>query len=184
MSRSRAWLLAYCCAVLAATLVHDPRWLGAALAAALIASGPARWQLLRRTLLSILMFNLAVSAGYAAVALWRDDFHGDFLLLLNLRVALLVFLGFWLVARLDILRALRGWPLLTLLATLTLGQMRVFARIVGDFRLAFASRNLNRPRLADRARNAAAQGQTLLDKSLASASEAALAMRSRGTFDD
>jgi cobalt/nickel transport system permease protein len=34
------------------------------------------------------------------------------------------------------------------------------------------------------ARNAAAQGQTLLDKSLASASEAALAMRSRGTFDD
>jgi cobalt/nickel transport system permease protein len=184
MNSARAWLLAYCLAVLAATLVHDQRWLGVALVAALIACGPVRWLLLRRTLLSLLMFNLAVSAGYAAVALWRGDFHGDYLLLLNLRVALLVFLGFWFVARVDFLQALRGWPLLTLLATLTLGQMRVFARIVGDFRLAFASRNLTRPRLADRAHNAAAQGQTLLDKSLASASEAALAMRSRGTFDD
>jgi len=184
MTSARTWLLAYCLAVLVATLVHDPRWLGAALATAFIASGPARGLLLRRTLLSLLMFNLAVSAGYAAVALWRGDFHGEYLLLLNLRVALLVFLGFWFVARVDFLQALRGWPLLTLLATLTLGQMRVFARIVGDFRLAFASRNLKRPHLVDRAHNAAAQGQTLLDKSLASASEAALAMRSRGSFDD
>ncbi len=181
---ARGWLFAYIAAVVTASFVHVPAILAAALACSLALAGSSRWRLLKRTLLAILAFNLTVSLGYVLVAHWQGNFRADYLLLVNLRVLLLVFLGFWFASRVDVLAALRGWPTLELLATLALGQTQVFKRIVRDFRLAFESRNLARPHLKDRARNAAAQGQTLLDKSLASSTEVALAMRSRGTFDD
>ena len=58
--------------------------------------------------LAVLAFNLAVSLGYAAVAFWRGGVSGEYLLLVNLRVVLLVFLGFWFAARVDLLAALAG----------------------------------------------------------------------------
>jgi cobalt/nickel transport system permease protein len=181
----RAWLLAYLAAVVAATFVHAPVVLAAALAIVVAAAGRDRWKLLRRTLLAILAFNLTVSLGYAAVSLWRSDFNPGYLLLVNLRVLLLVFLGVWFAARVDPIAAIGGVsPTLTFVATLTLGQLRAFERIVNDFALAFASRNPAPPRLIDRAHHAAAQGIALMDKAQAAAGESALAMRSRGAFDD
>lgn len=180
----RAWLALYLAAVVAITFIHAPAVLAALLASAVAASGTLRWKLLRRALLAILAFNLTISAGYVCVALWQGNFVADYLLLVNLRVLLLVYIGFWFVTSVDLLGALAGWPLATLLATLSIGQIKTFERILRDFRLAFQSRNLARPKLIDRSRHAAAQAQTLLDKSLASANEAALAMRSRGAFDD
>lgn len=181
---ARFWLIAYIGAVVAATFVHDPLWLGAGLLAAIAASGEGRVRRLVRTFWSVLAFNLTVSLGYVVVTAWRGGFVPDYLVLVNLRVVLLVYLGFWFVARVSVLDALRGRPLLTLLATLAQSQIRTLTRLIGDFRLAFQSRNPGRARLVDRARHAAAQGGTLLDKSLTSATEAALAMRSRGAFDD
>lgn len=181
---ARRWLFAYLAAVVAVTFIHAPAVLAALLALALAGAGTARWRLLRRAVLAVLAFNLAVSAGYAAVALWQGAFSAHYLLLMNLRVLLLVFLGFWFVDRVEVLAALHGWPLAILLATLALGQIRAFERILRDFRHAFESRNLARPRLAARTRHAAAQAQTLLDKSLAASAETAMAMRSRGAFDD
>jgi cobalt/nickel transport system permease protein len=179
----RCWLVAYLVAVVAATFVHAPALLAAALALALAAAGRDRWRLLKRTLLAILAFNLTVSLGYAAVALWRGDFNPHYLLLVNLRVLLLVFLGIWFAARVDVVAAIGVSPTLTFVATLTLGQLRAFERIVKDFALAFASRSPAPPRLVDRARHAAAQGIALMDKTQAAATESALAMRSRGAFD-
>jgi len=181
---SRGRLAAYATAAVAASLVHEPAILAVALACALGLAGQPRWRLLNRTLWAIVAFNLTISFGYVLIATWQGNFRTNYLLLVNLRVVLLVFLGFWFASHVNVLAALRGRPTLELLATLALGQMQVFARIVRDFRLAFESRNPARPRLADRARNAAAQGQTLLEKSLATGTEVALAMRSRGTFDD
>jgi cobalt/nickel transport system permease protein len=181
----RAWLVTYLIAVVATTFVHEPALLGATLAVALAAAGGGRWKLLRRTLVAILVFNLTVSLGYIAVALWHGDFNPDYLLLVNLRVLLLVFLGMWFAARIDPIAAVSGVsPSLTFVATLTLGQLRSFERIVSDFALAFASRNPAPPRLIDRAHHAAAQGIALMDKTMAAATESALAMRSRGAFDD
>jgi cobalt/nickel transport system permease protein len=182
--KPRAWLVLYLAAVVAITFIHAPSILAGLLVAAVAASGTRRWKLLRRALLAVLAFNLTISLGYLGVALWQGNFVTDTLLLINLRVLLLVYLGFWFVTTVDLLGALAGWPLATLLATLSIGQIKTFERILRDFRLAFESRNLMRPTMLDRSRHAAAQAQTLLDKSLASANEAALAMRSRGAFDD
>jgi cobalt/nickel transport system permease protein len=96
----------------------------------------------------------------------------------------MVFLGVWFAARVDIIAVAGISPVLAFIATLILGQLRAFRRIVHDFNLAFASRNPAPPHLADRARHAAAQGIALVDKAMTAAAESALAMRSRGAFDD
>ncbi|HJV93303.1 MAG TPA: hypothetical protein VJ572_07465 [Azonexus sp.] len=169
--------------MIAITCIHVPIWLAGMLTLAFAAAGSGRWRLLRRSVGALLAFNISVSLGYATIALWRGDFSADYLLLVNIRVLLLVFLGFWLVSRVNFLAALAGWPTLSMLATLTVSQVRVYRRVLKEFRLAFRSRNLAPPRLQDHLRHAGAQGGALLDKSLSSASEVALAMRSRGAFD-
>ena len=180
----RAWLVAYLFTVVAVTFVHDATVLAAALGVALTAAGRDRWKLLRRTLLAIIAFNLTVSLGYLVVSLWHGDFKPDYLLRVNLRVLLLVFLGIWFAKRIDVVAAIAVSPSLTFVATLAVGQLRAFERIVSDFALAFASRNPAPPRLIDRAHHAAAQGIALMDKTMAAATESAMAMRSRGAFDD
>lgn len=181
---ARLWLAAYLATVMGITLVHVTAALAAVLGLAMLASGQRRWRLLGRTLKAVLAFNLTVSLGYVIVALLQRTFAADYLVLVNLRVVLLVYIGFWFISAIDLLSALSGWPLARLLATLAIGQIKTFERILRDFRSAFESRNLARPRLVDKVRSAAAQTQTLLDKSIASANDAALAMRSRGAFDD
>jgi len=183
MTASR-WLFAYLAAVIAVTFLHEPLWLAALLAVAFAAAGKARWRILRRAVLAVLTFNLTVSLGYAAVSLWQGNFSAQYLLLVNLRVLLLVVLGFWFVARVNLLEACRFSPSLSFVVTLAAGQIEAFSRALRDFRLAFVSRNAAAPALAARARHAAAQAGHLLDKSVAMAAETALAMRSRGCFDD
>lgn len=180
---ARHWLYLYLTVLPAPTFIHDPRLLGLGLLLAVAASGAGRWRILRRSLLAILAFNLSVSLGVVLVGLWRGQVDTGWLLLANLRVLLMVYLGFWFVARVRLLDALAGWPTATLVATLALGQARGFERMLRDFRLAFASRNIARPRWRDRRRHAGAQAITLLDKAQAQSTKVALAMRSRGAFD-
>lgn len=182
--RATRWLLAYLAAVVAVTFIHAPWLLAALLVLALAASGAGRWRIARRAVLAVLTFNLTVSLGYAAVSLWQGNFSVVYLLLVNLRVLLMVYLGFWFVARVNLLEAVRFSPTLGFVVTLAAGQIEAFARALRDFRLAFASRNAAAPALSARARHAAAQAGHLLDKSVCMAAETALAMRSRGAFDD
>ena len=181
--KPRHALYLYLAVLPAPTFVHDPRLLALGLLAALALAGPERWRLLQRSLFAILAFNLSVSLGYSLVSLWRGDFRPEWLLLANLRVLLMVYLGFWFIARVNLLAALAGWPTATLLATLAIGQSRAFARLLRDFRLAFASRNIVKPRWIDHRHLAGAQAVALLDKAQAHSTEVALAMRSRGAFD-
>lgn len=178
------WLLTYLAAVVAVTFIHEPWLLAVLLVLALAASGAGRWKIVQRAVLAGLTFNLAVSLGYAAVALWQGNFSVQYLLLVNLRVLLLLQLGFWFVARVNLLEAVRFSPTLAFVVTLAAGQIEAFSRALRDFRLAFASRNAAAPALSARARHAAAQAGHLLDKSVCMAAETALAMRSRGCFDD
>ena len=184
--KPRHALYLYLAVLPAPTFVHDQALLALGLLIALALAGAERWRILKRSLLAILAFNLSVSLGVVLVGLWRDGVSGidtQWLLLANLRVLLMVFLGFWFVARVNLLAALAGWPTATLIATLALGQARAFERMIRDFRFAFASRAIVKPRLLDRRRHAGAQAIALLDKAQAQSTEVALAMRSRGAFD-
>lgn len=183
MNRSLAWLLAYLLAVVGITFVHQPAWLAVGLLLAVLAAGHGRWRLLRRAVLALLLLNASVSLAYALPAWWQARPVLDILLLMNLRMLLLTFLAFWLVDRVNLLAALARWPLLVRIATLAIGQLTVYRRLLDDFRLAFRSRRLAPPTTADLLRHAGAQGGALLDKSLHNAEQVAQAMRSRGSFD-
>lgn len=183
MNRAQGWLLAYLCSVVAITFVHRPALLAGALVLALIAAGPPRWRLLKRAGLALLVVNASISLAYAGLAWWQGRALGDTLLLINLRVLLLVYLGFWLVDRVPLLAALSRWPLLSMIGILTLGQIAAYRRLLEDFRLAFRSRNPAPPSSIALLRHAGAQGGALLDKSLHDTEQVAQAMRSRGAFD-
>jgi cobalt/nickel transport system permease protein len=168
-------LLAYLAAVVAVTFIHESWFLAVLLALALAASGAVRWKIVQRAVLAGLTFNLA---------LWQGNFSAQYLLLVNMRVLLLLQLGFWFVARVNLIEACRFSPTLSFVVTLAAGQIEAFSRALRDFRLAFVSRHAAAPALTARARHAAAQAGHLLDKSVCMAAETALAMRSRGCFDD
>jgi len=182
--RDRWWLIGYLTVVIGVTFLNHSGWLATALTLALGLAGKGRWRLLKRTITSVLAFNLAVSLGYLVIAGWRGAFNPDYLLLINLRVLLLVYLGFWIVGKINLSKALNFSPTLSFLATLAAGQMQGFRRIATDFEQAFRSRNPVLPSLTDRIHHTAAQGQHLLDKAVHSSSEIGQAMRSRGCFDD
>lgn len=182
--RERLLLLAYVSAVLAATLVHDPGLLAALLATTLALAGRDMLAVLGRTLRTVLVFNLAVSAGYLVLASLQQEPPWPTLLRLNLRVLALTALTFLFIARVNLFRALGFSRSLTWLLVLAYSQTLAFRRVFDDFRLALVSRSLGRPRLQDRYRASAAAAAWLLDKGLASARETAQALRSRGFFHD
>jgi len=107
--RDRLLLIGYAAAVIAATSVHDPRWLAAGLGLALLAAGRDAPRLLRRTLLAMLAFSAVVSVGYVVAGLLAGNLHPEYLIRINIRVCLLTFLTSLLVARVDFLRALNYW---------------------------------------------------------------------------
>lgn len=183
--RARMWLGVYLLTLTGVAFVHSPAALAVLCALALGAAGVARWRLLQRTLLAVLVFNLSVSLGHVLMAAWQGQGPSwTYLGLMNLRVVLMVFLGFWFVSRVNLVAALSFSRALSFLATLAIGQVQVFARLRRDFRLAFVSRNPQAAGWHSRLRHTAAHAACLLDKSVARAEDTSLAMRSRGCFDD
>lgn len=182
--RDRLLLVLYLAALVAATLVHDPRILAAALVGLLLLAGRDAPDLLRRTLRVILVFNLVVSLGYVLLAELRGFSPWDTLLLLNLRVLTLTLLTFLFIARVNLFRALAFSPTLSWLLTLAYSQALGFLRSHADFRLALISRSPVRLHLIDRYRASAAAAAWFMDKALASARECAQALRARGFLDD
>ncbi len=180
--KDRRAFAAYLVAVVMITLVHEVLWLGAGLLIVGLIAGRQTPALLRRTLLPVLFFNLAVSLGYTAAGLLGGDFRWGYLALMNVRVILLTFLTFLMVSRVDLLRALGFSRTLTYLIVLALSQIMTFRRLHQEFRLAGESRRLRRPSLRDGYTQGAVIAVQFFDKAEHGAGEIALAMRSRGFF--
>ena len=182
--RDRLGLIGFLAAVLVATLIHTPLILGVGLALTLLLAGRQALTILRRAILTVLAFNLMVSLSYAALAWIEGRFSAGYLILLNLRVLLLTSLSFLAMARIDLFRALGTSRTLTYLLTLAYSQTLGFRRLYHEMRLALASRSITRLSLRDLYRHGAASGSFFVEKALSDATETALAMRSRGFFDD
>jgi len=180
--KDRLLLLGYAIAVIAATSVHDPWWLAAGLLGAVLLAGRQAPAIAGRALRAVVFFSLVVSVGYAAGALFGQTVSVEYLIRINIRVYLLIFLTFVLTARIDLLRALSFSRSLTYLATLTLSQIITFRRLFQDMRLAAESRRLRRLRLRDGYLQSASAAVQLFDKAERTSGEIALAMRSRGFF--
>lgn len=184
MKRDHTYLLLYLAAVIAATLIHDPVWLAAGLAVALLTAGREAGSLLRRAVLTVLAFNTVISLSYALMAWMQHLAPWETLLRLNLRVVLLTSLTFLFIAHANLFAALSFSKNLTYVLGLAYSQALTFRRSHDDFRLARSSRSLKRPGLMDRYRASAAAVSWYLEKALHAATQSSHALRSRGFFHD
>lgn len=175
-----AWLLA----VVLVTLVHEPAWLAAALAAVLLASGPGRTRLLWRATRGVLAIALVISSGYLVMGWLTASLAWQYLLLLNLRMLLLVLLTAWVVRDVDLDRALHGFPGAQRWLSIVRSQVSVFRRLAAEYRAAVRSRSTLPPTLGQRYRAGAALGLAALDKAMYNSEALTQGMRSRGALDD
>jgi len=181
--RDRVALIAYLAAVVLATTVHRFDTLGLLLLAALLLAGRDAPRLARRALLAVLVFTGVVSLSWLAASLWQGTDPWRTLALLNLRVFVLAFLAFLVVARVNWQRALAFSPGLGRLLVLATGQALAFRRLFAEFRLALRSRSAGRPGPRALLRHGAAAGAFFLQLALRRSEEITQAMRSRGLFD-
>jgi cobalt/nickel transport system permease protein len=181
-ARGRALLACWLVAAFALSAVTDARVLAAAaaLALALFARG-ARAHLAR-----VARLVLPLTAG-ASLASWGfDRLAGrpgaglEPLLALNLRAALLAFLTFAVLARVDVLRAAERWPWASRALVVALAQIHALRLLATDSLLGLRSRLPRRPRAREVVRGAGTITATLLVLSGRNARDVADALRSRG----
>ena len=182
--RDRALLLAYLVTVVAVTLVHDPRLLGAGAAAVLLSAGRGLPHMLRRVLRAALPFALAVSLGYVVAARGDLPTAGTVLLRLNLRVLLLVGLAFRVLPALNLQRALGFSATLRFVLVLATSQVLTFRRLFIDFRQALAARTPRRVGLLTALRHGAATAAWFLRRAEHDATAMTQALDARGFFLD
>lgn len=178
--RDRVLLVLYLAAVVTATLVHRPLWLGVAAVVVLASAGRGAPQLLWRAVRAALPFLLAVDLGWLLVARSAEPA----LLLMNVRVLLLVALAFRVLPALDLTRALGFSPTLRFVLVLVMSQVLTFRRLFMDFRMALASRTVRRVGLLTALRHGAATAAWFLRRAEHDATERAQALTARGFFND
>lgn len=184
MNRDRVMLVVYLAAVVAATLVHDVRFLAAGLAVTLALAGRNAWRVARRALAAVAAFTLVVLAGYVALSWWRGSVAWGYFPLVITRVVWIACMSILFASRVNPLRALDFSRTLVYVMSLAYSQAQAFRRLHTDFRLAFTSRSAGRIRARDRYRHAASTASFFLRRALVETGDVTLAMTSRGFFDD
>jgi cobalt/nickel transport system permease protein len=153
--------------------------------ATLVAVVPLRRGALRtgaRVLRSVVPVTMALSLASAG---WLRLVSGSWpeaapFVALALRAALIAFVTFSALARVDLFRALAPFPLASRLLVLTLAQVHALRLVATESLLGLRSRLLRRPGAVDVVRGAGGATGALLTLSMKNARDVSDAMRSRG----
>jgi cobalt/nickel transport system permease protein len=174
----------YLAALMAVTLIHDPRMLSLVLAGLLLLSGTGRLALLLRAGRPVLWILLLISSGILVMGWLTGQSMLHALLLINLRVLVLALLTAWMLRDVDLDLALVRLPRVRRWLVIVRGQVQLFRRLVQDYRCAQKSRTVVAPTLQQRYLGSAAIGLAALDKGVHNAEMVTQAMRSRGALHD
>ncbi len=186
--RDRALLVGWAVAVLAASFLHDLRLLGAAAGLVVIAvaavAGRQMPRAARRALLAVAVFGGPVGATWLAWALFQGDppvmvALGAFARF-ELRAFVLTFLTFGLLGQLSPERLLAGQPDLLRALTIVQVQIRLFRRLLEEYRFAFECRTTGPAGWSVRLRHAAAASGALIGRAVRESEDIGLAMEARG----
>lgn len=180
--RSRALLCGWVLAAFALSGTTDLRVLGAAAVAAalLFRAGiarPAR-RVLRVVLPATALLSL-VSWGWLRLVSGHAPPAMPFVAL-STRTVVIAFVGFAVLERVDLFRALAPWPAATRLLVVTLAQIHAIRLVVTESRLGLRSRMVRRPGTGDVLRGAGGVTGALFTLAARNARDASDAMLSRG----
>lgn len=179
--RERRLLASALVAVFAASAVTDLRLLGLGWAAAALLLRRGLGRALGRVLRAVVPVTVALAAvSYGWLRLsGRATAVGPFAALV-LRTALVAFVTFSVLARVNLLRALAPWPTAARLVVLTLAQIHALRLLATESAEGLRSRLPRRPGALDVLRNAGGITAALLTLSIRNAREVSEAMRARG----
>ncbi len=180
--RSQALLAAWVVAAFALSAITDLRVLAGAVGVVLVLFRRGAGRQLRRVALAVLPFTLGISAAswaWLRVTAPVQPAVGPYVAL-ALRASTIAFLGFSILARVDLLRAAAPSPTLTRLLVLTLAQIHALRLVATDSALGLRSRLPRRPRARDVIRGSGALTVALLTLATRNARDVSDAMRSRG----
>jgi cobalt/nickel transport system permease protein len=173
-----AWLVA----VFALSALTDLRSLGLACAAAALVFWRGAWRALRKVLVSVVPITLGLSfASWAWLqfALRSGPSVWPFLAL-GLRAALIAFVTFSVLARVELFKALAPWPSLVRLLCLALAQIHALRLLASESALGLRSRMPRKPGAVDLVRGAGGITGALFGLATRNARDISDAMRSRG----
>jgi len=180
--RQRALLAVWIAAVFALSAVSDLRVLGASAAALGVLFGRGIFATLRRVGRSVVPVTagLSVSSWALAFAVQGTPPPLAPFAALALRTALIAFLTFAVLGRVNLLRALAPWPAATRLLAVTLGQIHALRLLATDSLDGLRSRLVRKPRARDVVRGAGGITAALFALSARNARDVSDAMRTRG----
>ncbi len=140
--------------------------------------------LLRKTVISIFLFNSFISISYVIFSILENKQWLDYVLLLNLRVFCLTYLTFFIISKINLFNALSFSKTLTFLLVLSYSQILNFQKNFFDFKLALKSRTIEKPTKRDIYNYISSVFFYFFNKSLKISEEISKAMKSRGFFND
>jgi cobalt/nickel transport system permease protein len=180
--RSQLLLGLWAAAVFGLSALTSLRWLALATLLAGVALRAGALPAARRVLRSVVPVTVALSlasAGWLRLVSGRWPDAAPFVAL-ALRAALIAFVTFSTLARIDLFRALAPFPIASRLLVLTLAQVHALRLVATDSLLGLRSRLLRRPGPVDVVRGAGGITGALLTISMKNARDVSDAMRSRG----
>ena len=182
--KDRFILALYLLSIILLTSIHNIGFIGAFLGGLLLLSFRDTLKLLKKTVLSIILFNSVVSISYIIFSIIKGQSWLDYIVLLNLRVFTITYLTFFVLSSINLFKALSFSKTLTYLLVLSYSQILNYKRSYLDFKLALKSRTIEKLDIKTIYRYISSVFYYFFNKSLKNSEEISQAMKSRGFFND
>jgi cobalt/nickel transport system permease protein len=181
-STDRILLAAWVLAAFAVSALTDLVTLGVIFGAAIALLWRGSLAALRKVLITVVPLTVALSL---ASWVWLRLLHGQWpdwkpYAALGFRAALIAFITFSVLARVNLLSALARWPSLIRLLVIVLAQIHALRLLLTESRLGLRSRLIRKPSSADFIRNAGGVTGALFTLTIRNSRDISDAMRSRG----
>ena len=174
----------YLLSIVILTSVHDIWFFVAFLSFLFVFAGKNIFSILKKTALSIILFNSIISISYIIYSVLKNQEWFEYILLLNLRVFTITFMTFLFINRVNIFKALSFSKTLQFLLVLSYSQILTYKKSFNEFKLALKSRTIQKPERKDMYNFISRVFYFFLNKSMNNSKEISQAMKSRGFFVD
>lgn len=179
LQKDRLLLIVYLISIITITSVHNIYFLMAVIPLLILLSNKHFFQTLKKTIVSIMLFNFIVSISYIIMSVINNNEWSGYIILINLRVFDATFLTFLFIDRVNLFSAISFSEDFSFLLILSYSQIMIYKRNYENFKLSFRSRNLVFPKKTQLYNFIRSTFVFFLNSSMHNSHEISLAMKSR-----